>query len=205
MTEQGTLEWKMERLGHITASRISDVMAKGRGNAPSLTREKYKWEIITQRLTNELTEGYENEAMKWGIITEPQARMAYEVSRGTFVERVGFIKHPTIKWIGASPDGLIHTDGCLEIKCPNSSTHLQTLKAQTSPSQYYGQMQMQMWVTERKWCDFVSYDPRLPDDLMFYCIRVNRDEDFIAEMNFASNDFLNEVEQEIEILRRKNA
>jgi len=204
MTEQGTIEWKLERLGHVTASRVADVLAKIK-SGEAKTREDYRWELVTQRITNDIEEGgYINDAMQHGIDTEAQARMAYEVVTGNFVDQTGFIRHPTIKWVGASPDGLIGTDGNLEIKCPHTKTHLQTLKAQKAPTKYYPQMQMQMWVAEREWTDFVSFDPRLPDEFQFFCIRVSRDEEYIKNMELEVMEFLSEVEQElISIYERK--
>lgn len=197
MTEQGTLEWKLERLGHVTASRVADVLAKIK-TGEAKTREDYRWELVTQRITNDIeVVGYINDAMQHGIDTEAQARMAYEVATGNFVDQTGFIRHSSIKWVGASPDGLIGLDGNLEIKCPHTKTHLQTIKAQKAPTKYYPQMQMQMWVAERKWTDFVSFDPRLPDEFQFFCVRVPRDEEYIKNMEVEVVNFLNEVEQEI--------
>jgi hypothetical protein len=200
MIEQGTTAWKMERLGHITASRIADVLATVKtGEAKG--REKYRWEIVTQRITNEITEGYTNEAMAWGTATEPQARVMYAIKNTTLVEQVGFVKHPTLQWVGASPDGLVDEDGLIEIKCPNTDTHLQTILGDKAPSKYVPQMQMQMWVTGREWCDFVSYDPRLPDDLSYFCKRVKRDNSFIAKMEVEVKQFLDEVANTLTVLK----
>lgn len=195
--QQGTKEWLLERLGHVTASKITDVLAKGKTGGEAKTRESYRWELITQRLTGQIEEGFKNSAMEWGTQTEPEARIHYEASNGVFVEQVGFIRHPTIKWVGASPDGLIDKDGGLEIKCPNSTTHLQTIQSGVSPAKYYGQMQMGMWVTGRKWWDFVSYDPRVPKNLRYFCIRVPRDEAYIANMEREVVEFLREVENAV--------
>ena len=200
---QGTDEWKRERLGHVTASRVADVMAKVK-TGEAKTREKYRYEIVTQRLTNEIVDGYTNDAMAWGTEQEPYARMAYEARTGNFVNQVGFVKHWGIKWVGASPDGLVGDDGLIEIKCPNTLTHLKTLESGKAPSEYIGQMQMQMWVTGRSWCDFVSYDPRLPDELRYFCIRVNRDNDYISAMEKDVLQFLYEVEQTIKTLKEKS-
>jgi putative phage-type endonuclease len=191
---QGTQEWLMERLGHVTASRVKDVLAKVK-TGEAKTREDYRWELVTQRMTGIVQESYKNSAMEWGTQTEPDARIEYEVRHGNFVTQTGFIKHPTIAWVGASPDGLVDEDGCIEIKCPNTKTHLQTLQSGTAPSQYYGQMQMQMWVTGKQWCDFVSYDPRVTKrNLRFFCIRVDRDNEYIANMEQEVLSFLEEVE-----------
>lgn len=200
---QGTDEWKRERLGHVTASRISDVMAKVK-TGEAKTREKYRYEIVTQRLTNEIQDGYVNEAMSWGTEQEPYARMAYEAKTGNFVTQVGFIKHEGIYWVGASPDGLVGDTGLIEIKCPNTATHLKTLESGKAPTEYYGQMQMQMWVTGREWCDFVSYDPRLPDELRYFCVRVHRDEEYLKEMEADVLQFLYEVEETIKLIKEKS-
>jgi putative phage-type endonuclease len=192
--QQGTQEWLIERLGHVTASRVKDVLAKVK-TGEAKTREDYRWELVTQRMTGIVQESYKNSAMEWGTQTEPEARIEYEVRHGSFVTQTGFIKHPTIAWVGASPDGLVDEDGCIEIKCPNTKTHLQTLQSGTAPSQYYGQMQMQMWVTGKQWCDFVSYDPRVTiRNLRFFCIRVDRDNEYIANMEQEVLLFLEEVE-----------
>lgn len=195
--EQGTTEWFKDRLGHITASRITDVLAKSKTGGEAKTRESYKWEIITQRMTGLVEEGYKSSAMEWGTSTEPEARIHYEASNAVFVEQVGFLRHPSIKWVGASPDGLVGEDGGLEIKCPNSTTHLQTIQAGVSPTKYYGQMQMGMWVTGRTWWDFVSYDPRVPKNLRYFCVRVPRDEEYIANMEKEVIKFLEEVEKAV--------
>lgn len=201
--QQGTDEWKRERLGHVTASRVADVMAKVK-TGEAKTREKYRYEIVTQRLTNEIVDGYTNEAMAWGSEQEPYARMAYEAHTGNFVTQTGFVKHWNIKWVGASPDGLVDDDGLIEIKCPNTLTHLKTLESGKAPSEYIPQMQMQMWVTGRHWCDFVSYDPRLPDELRYFCVRVKRDDEYINSMEADILQFLNEVEQTIKTLKEKS-
>ena len=204
MIEQGTPEWKAQRLGHVTASRVADVLAKVR-TGEAKVREDYRFELAVERLTNTSRDFYINDAMRWGTDTEPQARMAYEVSRGTMVEEVGFIHHPYIKYVGASPDGLIGFDGGLEIKCPNSETHLRTIYDQTIPSKYIPQVQMGMWVTGRMWWDFVSYDPRLPPELQLFVTRIKRDEEYIRNMEKEVNIFLHDVEETIQQIRSKNA
>lgn len=192
--EQGTAEWLAERLGHVTASRIVDVMAKGK-SGEAKTRESYRWELVSQRMTGIVKDGFTSKAMEHGTATEPEARIHYEVTHGVFVDQVGFIKHPTIKWVGASPDGLVGDEGGLEIKCPNTDTHLQTIASGKAPAKYIGQMQMGMWVTGRKWWDFVSYDPRIQQkNLRYFCVRVMRDEEYIADMEREVLLFLSEVE-----------
>lgn len=195
--QQGTTEWLTERLGHVTASRITDVLAKGK-SGEAKTRESYRWELVSQRMTGIIKDGFTNKAMEHGTATEPEARIHYEVTHGVFVDQVGFLKHPTIKWVGASPDGLVGDEGGLEIKCPNTDTHLQTIASGKAPAKYYGQMQMGMWVTGRKWWDFVSYDPRIQQkNLRYFCVRVMRDEEYIADMEREVLLFLSEVEEVI--------
>lgn len=194
MTEQGSQEWLQERLGHVTASRLADVLATVKtGEAAS--RRNYRAELVAQRLTGTVEAGYTNAAMQWGTDNEPIARSEYEVRKDVFVDQVGFIKHPTILWAGASPDGLVGLDGLIEIKCPNTATHIDTLLSQTIPSQYEKQMLWQIACTGRAWCDFVSFDPRLPSDLSFFCKRFNPSMEQIKEAEQAVITFLAEVEE----------
>lgn len=194
MTEQGSQEWMQERLGHVTASRLADVLATVKtGEAAS--RRNYRAELVAQRLTGTVEAGYTNAAMQWGTDNEPIARSEYEVRKEVFVDQVGFIKHPTILWAGASPDGLVGGDGLIEIKCPNTATHIDTLLSQTIPSQYEKQMLWQIACTGRAWCDFVSFDPRLPSDLSFFCKRFNPSMEQIKEAEQAVITFLAEVEE----------
>jgi putative phage-type endonuclease len=199
LLEQGTHEWKLARLGHVSGSSVADVMAKGK-SGEAITRKKYKTRLVAERLTNEVSESYTNASMEWGVATEPMARQAYEVSHETFVDKTGFWKHPTIKWLGCSPDGLVGDDGLVEIKCPNTTTHIDYLWADEVPSEYYKQIQCQLWVTGRQWCDFVSYDPRLPKKNQLFVKRCNRDETLIATMEVEVLAFLGEVEVMINIL-----
>ena len=199
LLEQGTHEWKLARLGHVSGSSVADVMAKGK-SGEAITRKKYKTRLVAERLTNEVSESYTNASMEWGITTEPMARQAYEVSHETFVDKTGFWKHPTIKWLGCSPDGLVGDDGLVEIKCPNTTTHIDYLWADEVPSEYYKQIQCQLWVTGRQWCDFISYDPRLPKKNQLFVKRCNRDETLIATMEVEVLAFLGEVEVMINIL-----
>jgi len=205
MIEQGSIEWKLQRLGHVTASRVADVMAKGR-NGEAKSREDYRFQLACERLSGTFQEGYTSQAMEWGTNTEPEARMAYEVECKSFVDQVSFIKHPEMEFVGCSPDGLVGEQGGLEIKCPNSETHLRTIYEQKIPSKYYPQVQMSMWVTGRHWWDFVSYDPRLPPELRFFVVRILRDEEYIQEMEAEVKQFLLDVEKTIELVKeRRNA
>lgn len=195
MMEQGTQEWHQARLGMVTASRISDVMAKGRSGSPSATRANYMAELVAQRLTGEVPEGFTNAAMQWGTETEPKARMAYEFAYDVNVQQVGFIVHRDESLsAGASPDGLVGDDGLVEFKCPNTATHIATLRGASIDRKYLLQMQWQMACTERQWCDFVSYDPRLPLHLEMHVSRVARDNDMIAEIVSEVRTFRAEME-----------
>ena len=200
---QGTDEWKRVKLGHVSGSSIADVMAKGKAGE-AITRKKYRTRIVAERLSNEIMESFSNPSMEWGVLQEPFARQAYEVSRETFVDKTGFWLHPTIKWLGVSPDGLVGDDGLVEIKCPNTTTHIDYLDAGVVPTEYYKQMQCQMWVTNREWCDFVSYDPRLPERNRLFIKRLYRSNDTIADMEVEVKQFLSEVESLIEKLGGSN-
>lgn len=202
MIEQGSKEWLELRLGKVTASRIADVLAKGK-SGEALSREDYRYELVVQRLTGDPGESFTNAAMEWGTATEPQARIAYEAQADVFVEQVPFVLHPTIEWFGCSPDGLIGDKGLLEIKCPNSKTHIKYLNAGKPPAKYAPQMQCQMAVTGRQWCDFVSFDPRLPGDLQLFVVRLDRDDDYIKSMEVEVVKFLDEVATMYKQLKEK--
>jgi len=203
MIEQGSPEWLAIRLGKVTASRIADVMAKGK-SGEAATREDYRTELVVQRLTNEPGESFTNAAMEWGIQTEPMARIAYEAQANVFVEQVAFVDHSTIEWFGCSPDGLVSETGLVEIKCPASKTHIKYLLGGKPPAKYVPQMQCQMAVTGREWCDFVSYDPRLPEDLQLFVVRLERDEEYIKAMEAEVKKFLGEVSEMYSKLKEIN-
>jgi putative phage-type endonuclease len=190
--EQRTEEWFRARVGKATASRIADVLSKIK-TGESASRKNYKMELVVQRLTGQLGESFTNAAMEWGTATEPQARMAYEAHTGSFVEEKGFVDHPTIEWFGCSPDGLVGDDGLIEIKCMNTANHVETIIEGKPPSRYIPQMQCQMAVTGRQWCDFVAFDPRLPEDLQLLVVRVDRDQEYIDQMEVEVKQFLSEV------------
>lgn len=200
MIEQGTDEWHQLRLGKVTASRVADIMAKTKTGA-SASRSNYLVELALQRITGAIEQGYTNDAMQHGIDEEPYARVAYEIHTNTFVDQVPFVEHPTIKWFGCSPDGLVANDGLIEIKCPNSTTHWATIKDGKPPSRYVIQMQTQMACTSRKWCDFVSFDPRMPERSQLFICRVERDQHMIDEIEVEVMKFLNEVEIEVNLMK----
>ena len=201
MTEQRTEEWFKQRLGKVTASAISNVIAKTKTGV-SASRENYSTQLTLERLTGEQAEFYTNAAMEWGTVTEPKARQAYEIYREVFVDEVGFITHPMIEMSGASPDGLVGDDGLVEIKCPESKTQMETLLNQKVPTKYMPQMQWQMACTGRKWCDFVSFDPRMPENLRLFVQRVERNDEYIVMLEQEVRDFLLDIDRKVEILRR---
>lgn len=199
--EQGTGEWFAARCGKVTASRIADVMAVTK-TGPAATRKNYMAQLITERLTGEVAPTFSNAAMQWGTDTEPMAREAYEQAQLVGVEQVGFVDHPTIVMSGASPDGLVGSDGLVEIKCPNTATHLEMLESGKIADKYMKQMMWQMACTAREWCDFVSYDPRLPENMQLFIKRVERD-DSLPKIEGAVNEFLVELEKRVADLNAK--
>lgn len=198
---QGSPEWFALRVGKVTASRVADVIAKTK-TGWGASRANYMAELIAERLTGEPAEKYTNAAMAWGTEKEPDARAAYEFFRDAAVTEIGFVDHPSISMTGASPDGLVGDDGLVEIKCPNTATHLDTLLSQTVPAKYVTQMLWQMEVTGRAFCDFVSYDPRLPESMSLFVKRVERDDKRISELRSSVVEFLEEVEQKMIALNR---
>ena len=200
--QQGTDEWHQLRLGKVTASRVADILAKTKTGA-SASRQNYLIELALQRATKVIEPSYTNSAMEWGTATEPQARVAYEVASHNFVDQVAFVDHPTIEWFCCSPDGLVGNEGLIEIKCPNSATHWEYYKSKEPPKKYWIQMQAQMAVTGRKWCDFVSFDPRMPERSQLLIVNVPRDSEFILFMEAEIKQFLNEVQTEVTLMENK--
>jgi putative phage-type endonuclease len=200
--EQRSTEWFTARLGKVTASRVADVIAKTK-TGYSTSRENYMAQLVCERMTGTQGESYSNAAMQWGTDQEPLARAAYEAIKDVLVDEVGFITHPTINAAGASPDGLVGDDGLIEIKCPNTATHIDTLLSDKVPSKYNTQMQWQMACTGRKWCDFVSFDPRMPEGLQIFIQRVDFDEQYVKMLEAEITEFLGELETKIEKLKEK--
>ena len=200
--EQRTPEWFAARLGRVTASRVADIVAKTK-TGYSTSRMNYLAELICERLTGMQGASYTNAAMLWGVEVEPQARSAYEGATGSLVVELGFAPHNAIPMAGASPDGLIGDDGLVEIKCPITATHIETLLGQSVPGRYNTQMQWQMACTGRKWCDFVSYDPRMPEGMQIFIKRVDRDNVAIAELEREVVNFINELDSKIIQLKEK--
>lgn len=199
--EQRSEEWHQIRLGKVTASKVADVIAKTK-TGYGASRANYMAQLIAERLTGVPAESYTNAAMQHGVDTEPEARAAYEFYQGVTVEQVAFVPHPKIDQAGASPDGLVEGDGLVEIKCPSTATHLETLLGQAVPSKYIAQMQFQMACTDRKFCDFVSYDPRMPEHMRLFIKRVPRDAKFIKEIEDEIAAFLFEMAVKLAELNR---
>jgi len=194
--EQRSAEWFQARLGKVTASRIADLMARTKSGY-STSRANYMAELIAERLTGKKGDSYQNAAMQWGTEQEPAARAAYETLTGVLVEEVGFVPHPIIPNAGASPDGLVNDDGLVEIKCPFTATHLDFLTTGDVPEKYILQMQWQMACTSRRWCDYVSFDPRLPERMAIHMFRVFRDDTIIHKIETEIQIFLSELDSKL--------
>lgn len=202
--EQGTADWLQMRCGSCTASKVKDAIAKLKTkNSESAARATYRKQLVIERLTGRATENYVSDAMIWGTETEPQARIEYELYSGLEVEQIGLALHPTIKWFSASTDGLVGDDGILEIKCLNSINHLDILISGEIPEDYHWQMLAGMACTERDWCDFVSFDPRMPEGLQLFVKRFPRDQALISGMELEVIQFLSEVERDVAALKEK--
>jgi putative phage-type endonuclease len=200
--EQRTEEWFAARIGKVTASRVADVIAKTK-TGYSASRDNYMAQLICERLTGQKGESFTNAAMEWGTQTEPLAKSAYENARNLLVKEVGFINHPRIEMSGASPDGLVAEDGLVEIKCPNTATHIDTLLSGKVPTKYITQMQWQMLCCQRKWCDFVSFDNRLPEHLQLFVQEVEFDQEYCAMLEKEVIQFLAELDSKVAKLKEK--
>lgn len=203
MNEQHSDEWVQARLGKVTASRISDLMATTR-NGWGASRKNYAAELVVERLTREPAPKYRSPAMLYGTECEPEARFAYAFRQNVNVVEVGFCPHPVIKMSGASPDGLIGDNGLVEFKCPNTASHLETLlRPDVIDDAYMKQIQFQLACTGRQWCDFVSYDKRLPEAMRLSITNITRDDKLIANIEAAVLGFLDEIDGMIAALRDK--
>jgi len=202
--EQRTEEWFAARCGKVTASRVADIIAKTK-TGYSASRENYLAQLVCERMTGKPAESYSNAAMQWGTDQEPFARAAYEADKDILVQEVGFVVHPTIAGAGASPDGLVGDYGLVELKAPNSSTHIQTLLDQKVPDKYNIQMQWQMACTGRQWCDFASFDPRMEEGLQLFIKRVEYHPLYVAELEKEVINFLMDVEDKIRKLNKLKA
>jgi putative phage-type endonuclease len=196
MIEQGSPEWFAARLGKVTASRIADLTAKTKSGWGA-SRANYMAQLVAERLTGVPGDSYSNAAMQWGVEQEPLARTNYASRSKLDVQLVGFVDHPTITNSGASPDGLVSSDGLVELKCPNTATHIETLLGQSVPGKYISQMQWQMACTGRSWCDFVSFDPRMPAHMCLFVARIARDQETIDDLQSMVTDFLKELDEKV--------
>lgn len=200
--QQRTPEWFAERLGKVTASRVHDIIARTKSGY-SAARDNYLSQLVVERLTGHVAESYSNSAMQWGTDQEPFARAAYELYTGSMVEEVGFIKHPIISDSGASPDGLVGADGLIEIKCPSTATMIETWLDETIPAKYITQMQWQMACTGKTWCDYVCFDPRMPEGLQLYIKTIKRDDEYVAMLEKEVSTFCGVIRSTLDQLQDK--
>lgn len=194
--DQGSPEWFAARLGIPTGSGYSNVLAKGEGKTRKAYMQKLAWELYS----GEVEDGFKSQAMTDGTAREPEARSLYEMRRDVLVAEVGFCRHDTID-TGVSPDGLLDDDGMIEIKCPTRAVHREYMDRKTEPTAYTAQIQGQLWVTGRSWCDFVSYYPAALDNAKLVIRRVYRDEKYIANLEQEIIKFNEEVRVELESIR----
>lgn len=198
--EQGSSQWMEIRCGKVTASRVADIVAKTK-SGPSASRTNYAAQLVSERLTGTVEQSFCSPAMAWGTNTEADARNAYAFMMDTDVLEVGFVDHPTIGLSGASPDGLVGDDGLVELKAPNTATHIATLLSGSVPAKYVTQIQWQLACTGRKWADFASYDPRLPEAMRLFVKRLDRDDATIAALELEVALFLTEVAETVDQLQ----
>jgi putative phage-type endonuclease len=196
MIVQGTDAWLAQRVGRVTASRMADLMARTKSGWGA-SRNNYMAELIAERLTGNPASFFVNDAMRWGTDQEPYARQAYAEAFKVDVIETGFVPHPEIDMAGASPDGLVGDDGLVEIKAPQTATHLDTLLGAAIPEKYLLQMQWQIACTGRQWCDFASFDPRLPDNMRLHVRRVHRDVSLILDLETEVSAFLREIDEKV--------
>ena len=199
--EQCSDAWFEARLGKATASRFKDVLAKLKSGTEPATRKNYRAQLVVERLTGQKAERFTTAAMDWGVETESLARLSYTLATTNLVDEVGFIQHAFLQ-AGASPDGLIGLDGTLEIKCRLTANHIETLKLGHMPPEHTAQVQGQLWLTGRNWCDFVSFDPTLPENAQLFIERIARDDDYIKMLELEVALFLDEVEADVEFLQQ---
>jgi len=198
MIEQGSPEWFAQRLGKLTASKMKDVLAKTK-SGPAASRRNYIAQLVCERLTGKVADSFANDAMKRGTELEPVARAAYEARTGEMVLPAEFVTHPGNELIGASPDGLIGDKGLLEIKCLNAANHIEVLKG-GMPSDYKPQVQVQLWVTGREWCDFCAFHPDFPETLQLSVTRVAADPEYHKMLKIEADAFLDDVAAEVKEL-----
>ncbi len=205
MSRQRTEEWRMARLGKVTASKFDDALTASRCKDRPFgdTAMTYLYELVSQRLTNLLPVEFTGDAVMWGIANEDKALAAYQWETGRNVAGYGFVDHPTIKGVGGSSDGVVvNEDRIIEIKCPyTSKEHVRTAATGEVPKQYVAQVQGNLWITERASCDFISFDPRMPEHLQLVVLDVPRDEVFIEKLAERVTVFARLVDETEERLR----
>ncbi len=199
---QGTEEWRAARVGSLGASVVHEVVARTKSGY-SASRANRLAAVVLERVTGQPQETFQNHAMQHGTETEPEARQAYSFYCDTEVQEVGLFLHPEIKGTHASPDGLVGTDGLVEIKCPQPAQHLATLLGQDIPDKYILQMQWQLRCADRKFCDFVSYSPAFPESMRLFVRRIERDDKQLEELECEIISFLAEVDHKVKALRAK--
>jgi len=203
--QQGSEEWLQARLGLPTASRMSDLLARTKSGWGA-GRQNLMSELLCERLTNQPYERFVSGDMMRGMELESEAVVAYEIEAGEVTQTCGFIQHPWIKESGASPDRLIADDGVLEVKCPKTATHLKYLLDGEPPADYIPQMVWQLACTRRRWVNFVSYDPRLPEDLRLFIVRFEPNWSVVEQQEQAVERFLyelHELESKVRSRRRQ--
>ncbi len=201
MIEQGSPEWLALRCGKVTASRVADIVRKTKSGV-SASRARYLGELVSERLTGVPAESFKSADMEWGNATEAQARDSYAFIRNVSITPVPFVDHPTIAMAGASPDHLVEDDGLIEVKCPATHTHISTLLGEEVAPDYVKQMLWQMACTGRKWCDFISFDPRLPAEMQMFVRRFERDDVAIASLEAEVRIFQADIDNTIHSLRK---
>jgi putative phage-type endonuclease len=202
--EQGTPEWHAARCGRVTSSGIADLMRKVANGKPSKMRQTYLGKLVAERLSGQKAETFQSKAMEWGKETEDEAAQTYAFMHGiNDMRKIGFAVHDRFEMWGCSPDRLIGDDGLIEIKCPQSATHIESLLGGPIDPDYVYQMQCQMAVTGRKWCDWISYDPRFPPEMQMHVRRVVRDPVVIVDLERAVTQFLSEVDDTVRRLRER--
>lgn len=199
---QGSPEWHALRVGKATASRIADIVAKTK-TGYSASRANYAAELLTERLTGQPAPSYKSDAMRWGSEHEADARTAYEWRSNCEIVPIGFVHHPAIHDSGASPDGLVGDDGMVEFKCPNTATHIETLLGGSIAGAYITQVQWQMACTGRQWCDWASFDPRVPERMRLFVQRVKRDQEHIMVLEKEVRVFLAEIKAKVDELTKR--
>lgn len=200
MIPEGTIDWLKARVGLLTGSRMADAMSVLKSGDFSAKRKTLLRQILQERLTGFAVDHYVTPAMQWGLDHEQEAKDEYEAASGNLIQKAGFALHPMIEFFGATPDGLIDHDGCLEAKCPTTDTHLEYFLAGKIPAEYKPQMVCEMLCHRRQWCDFVSFDPRLPKRQRLFIRRYQPTPQEFAEVESAAIKFLADVEKMWEAL-----